>query len=155
MTLHQTRSMLSKWQQSMSMELVNSVKLSHLGVMHEVLSTSALCIIRVLLFISTGAPWLVTVTVINPTTVTVSWSEVQCFNGSGAMTHYLVQCRSIYDGAIRNVATNSSDQETVVSKLSPNFAQWTFRVAAVYNQSIGPFSNFFNSTVSLGEQAYL
>ena len=137
----------------MSMELVHSVKLSHLGVMHEVCSTSSLCIICVPLFISTGAPWLVTVTVINPTTVTVSWSEVKCFNGSGAVTHYLVQCCSIYDGAIRNVATNSSEQDTIVSKLSPNFALWTFRVAAVYNQSIGPFSNFFNSTISLGKQA--
>lgn len=94
------------------------------------------------------------VTVINPTTVTVSWSDVQCFNGSGAVSHYLVQCRSIYDGAIRTVATNSSEQETIVSGLSPNFALWTFRVAAVYNQSIGPFSKFFNSTVSLGKQAY-
>ena len=153
MTLHLTLSMVSKWRQSMSMELVHSVKLSHLGVMHQVRSTSSLCIICEPLFIPTGAPWLVMVTVINPTTVTVSWSEVKCFNGSRAVTHYLVQCRSIYDGAIRNVATNSSEQDTIVSKLNPNFAQWTFRVAAVYNQSIGPFSNFFNSTVSLGKQA--
>ena len=93
-----------------------------------------------------------TVTSVNSTTVIVSWSEVQCFNGSGAVTHYLVQCRSVYDGAIRNVTTNSSEQEMIVSGLSSSFALWTFRVAAVYNQNVGPFSNFFNSTTSLGKQ---
>ena len=111
-----------------------------------------LCIICVPLFIFTGAPRLVMVTSVNSTTVIVSWSEVQCFNGSGAVTHYLVQCRYIHDGAIRNVTTNSSEQEMIVSGLSLNFALWTFRVAAVYNQSVGPFSNFFSSTTSLGNQ---
>ena len=102
-------------------------------------------------FIFTGAPRLVTVTSVNSTTVIVSWSEVQCFNGNGAVTHYLVQCHSIYDGAIRNVTTNSSEQEMIVSGLSSSFALWTFRVAAVYNQNVGPFSNFFNSR-PLGKQ---
>ena len=63
------------------------------------------------------------------TTVTVSWSEVQCFNGSEAVTHYLVQYQSSCDGAVQNV-----------SGLRPNCV-YTFQVAAVgASQRIGPFS---------------
>ena len=83
---------------------------------------------------------MVTVTPDNSTTVTVSWSEVQCFNGSGAVTHYLVQYQSMCDGAVQNVTTGGPVQN--VSGLTPNVALYTFRVAAVgASQKIGPFSN--------------
>ena len=77
-----------------------------------------------------------TVTPVNPTTVTVTWSGVQCFNG----THYLVQYQSLCGGAVQNVTT--ADQVQTVSGLTPNVALYTFRVAAVgASQKIGPFSN--------------
>ena len=89
-----------------------------------------------------GAPQLVTVTPVNSTTVTVSWSEVQCFNGSGAVTHYLVQYQSMCGGAVQNVTTSGTVHETTVSGLTPNVAVYTFRVAGVgASQKIGPFSN--------------
>ena len=102
-----------------------------------------------------GAPRLVSVTPVNSTTVTVSWSEVQCFNGSGAVTHYLVQYQSMCSGPVQNVKTSSTVE--TVSGLVPNAAMYTFQVAAVgASQKIGPFSNPANMTlhgeVSIGHK---
>jgi len=84
---------------------------------------------------------------VNSTTVTVSWSEVHCFNGSGAVTHYLVQYQSMCGGAVQNVTTDSTLQN--VSGLTPNTAVYIFQVAAVMsNEMIGPFSNPANTSVS-------
>ena len=66
---------------------------------------------------------MIVITPVNSTTVTVSWSEVQCFNGSGAVTHYLVQYWSICGGAVQNVTTNGTVQG--VSGLTPNYV-YTF-----------------------------
>ena len=82
------------------------------------------------------------VTPVNSTTVTVSWSEVQCFNGSGAVTHYLVQYQSSCGGVVQNVTTSGTVQ--TVSGLEPNCA-YTFRVPA--SQRIGPFSNLANTSL--------
>ena len=91
-------------------------------------------------------PQLVTVTPVNSTTVTVSWSEVQCFNGSGAVTQYLVQYQSMCGGAVQSVSINGPVQ--TVSGLTPNVAVYTFQVAAVgANQEIGPFSNPANTSL--------
>jgi len=76
---------------------------------------------------------------VNSTTVTVFWSEVQCFNGSGAVTHNLVQCR-IFGGVVKNVTTHDTVQ--TISGLIPNTSVYTFRVAAVWTSGImGPFSH--------------
>ena len=94
---------------------------------------------------------MVSVTPVNSTTVTVSWSEVQCFNGSGPVTHYLVQYQSMCSGPVRIVTTNSLVHTVNISGLTPNVAEYTFRVAAVgASQIIGPFSNPA-STSLLGE----
>ena len=94
-----------------------------------------------------GAPRLVTLTPVNSTTVVLSWSEVQCFNGSGAITHYLVQYQSSCCGG--TVTTDGLVQ--VVSGLTPNTV-YTFRVAAVgASQMIGPFSNPVNTSLT-GQQ---
>ena len=92
---------------------------------------------------STGAPQLVMITPMNSTTVTVSWSEVQCFNGSGAVTHFLVQYWSICGGAVQNAITGGTIQ--TFSGLTPNYV-YTFQVAAVgASQKIGPFGNPANT----------
>ena len=85
------------------------------------------------------------VTLVNSTTVTVSWSEIQCFNGSDheTVTHYLVQYQSLCCGVVQNVTTSGIVQ--TFSGLRPNY-MYTFRVAAVgASQRIGPFSNPANS----------
>jgi len=61
------------------------------------------------------------VSAVNSTTVTVSWSEAQCFNGSGAVTHYLVQYHSMCGGTVQNVTTDSITQ--TISGLTPNTAE--------------------------------
>ena len=82
---------------------------------------------------------MVTIAAVNSTTVTVSWTEIQCFNGSGPVTNYLVQYHSMCSGAVENVTTNDTVQ--TVSGLAPNAAVYTFQVAAVgASQKIGPFS---------------
>ena len=89
---------------------------------------------------------MVTVTPVNSTTVTVSWSEVQCFNGSGTVTHYLVQYWSLCGGTVQSVTTNSLVQN--VAGLEPNVAVYTFRVAAVGSgQKMGLLSNPVNASL--------
>ena len=86
---------------------------------------------------------------VNSTTVTVSWSEVQCFNGSGALavTHYLVQYHSMFGGTVQNVTTDGIAQ--TISGLTPNIAVYTFRVAAVGANGVpGPFSNPANTSAA-------
>ena len=90
-------------------------------------------------------PQLVMVTPVNSTSVTVSWSEIPCFNESGAVTHYLVQYQSLCDGVVQNVTTSGTVQ--TVSGLEPNCV-YTFRVAAVgVSQRIGPFSSPVNTSL--------
>ena len=88
-------------------------------------------------------PQLVMVTPVNSTSVTVSWSEVQCFNES--IIHYLVQYQSLCDGAVQNVTTSGTVQ--TVSGLKPDCV-YTFRVAAVGASSkIGRFSSPVNTSL--------
>ena len=87
------------------------------------------------------------VTAVNSTSVVLSWSEVQCFSGSGAVTHYLVQYHSSCcgGGTVQNVTTDGLVQ--VISGLTPNTV-YTFRVAAVgAGQKIGPFGNPTNTSL--------
>ena len=82
---------------------------------------------------------------VNSTNVNISWSEIQCLNGSEAVTHYLVQYQSLPDGVMKNVTTNGTDH--VVSGLTPNYV-YMFRVAAVgASQKIGSFSNPVNASL--------
>ena len=83
---------------------------------------------------------------VNSTTVTVSWSEVQCFNGSGAVAHYLVQYHYMIGGAVQNVTSDGIAQ--TISGLTPNIAVYTFRVVAFSPNGVtGPFSNPANTSV--------
>ena len=83
------------------------------------------------------------ITPVNSTTVTVSWSAVQCFNGSKAVSQYLVQYQSLCGGAVQNVTTKEIIQ--TFSGLIPNY-KYTFRVAAVgAGKKIGPFSSPVNT----------
>ena len=94
---------------------------------------------------------MVVVTPVDSTTVTVSWSEVQCFNGSGAVTHYFVQYWSICGGVVQNVTTNSLVQN--VSGLALNVAVYTFRVLAVgSSQKMGPLSNPVNTVLYCADE---
>ena len=92
------------------------------------------------------------ITPLNSTTVTVSWSEVQCFNGSGAITHYLVQYQSMCGSAVQNVTTSGIIQ--TFPGLTPNYV-YTFRVAAVgASQKIGPFSNPVNTVPHCADEPW-
>ena len=86
---------------------------------------------------------------VNSTTVSVSWNEVQCFNGSGAVTHYLVQYHALCGGAVQNVTTDGIAQSRTISGLTPNITVYTFRVAAVGTNGVtGQFSNPANTSAA-------
>ena len=53
---------------------------------------------------------------------------------------------------MQNTVTDGSVNETTVSGLTPNASLYTFQVAAVNNQSIGPFSNFLDLATVEGMQ---
>ena len=82
------------------------------------------------------------ITPVNSTTLTVSWSEVQCLNGSETVTHYLVQYQSSCGGSVKNVTTSGLVQN--ISGLTPTCV-YTFQLAAVgASQRIGSFSKHAN-----------
>ena len=82
---------------------------------------------------------------VNSTVVNVSWIEIQCFNGSETVTHYIVQYQSLFGGVVQNVTTNGTVQ--MVSGLTPNYT-YTFQVAAVgAGKKIGPFSSPVNTSL--------
>ena len=88
-----------------------------------------------------GAPQLLVVFPMN-SVINVSWSEIQCLNGSETVTHYLVQYQSLCGGVVQNVTTNGTVQ--TVSGLTQNCV-YTFQVAAVgAGEKMGPFSNPVN-----------
>ena len=90
---------------------------------------------------------------VNSTNVNISWSEIQCLNGSEAVTHYIVQYQSLCGGVVQNVTTNGTDQ--IISGLRPNCA-YTFQVAAVgASQKIGPFSNPVNTSLPGVSRRYI
>ena len=128
--------MLSKWPQSMSMELVHLLTPSYSEASGsrflDIVTTIECCSFFIHFFVigHPHPPRLMAVHPVNSTTVTVSWSEVQCFNGSGAVTHYLVQYQSMCGGAVQNVTTNGLVQTVNISSLTPN-SGYTFKVAAV------------------------
>ena len=96
---------------------------------------------------------MVVVSPVNSTTVTVSWSEVLCFDGTGTVTHYLVQYQSMFAGIIPNRTMDGIGIVKTISGLTPNATTYTFEVAAVgINQMIGPFSNPTNVS-ALGKHA--
>ena len=136
------------------MERAHSVNQSHSEVNHKHVLEYSECMLLVYcispLYIGPPhPPHFEMVTPVNSTTVTVSWSEVQCFNGSGPVTHYLLQYQSMCGGAVQNVTTNSTVQ--TVSGLGPNAAVYIFRVAAVgASQKIGLFSAIAGTSL-LGE----
>ena len=85
---------------------------------------------------------MVMVTPVNSTSVTVFWSEGQCFNES--ITHYLVQYQSSCGGGVQNVTTSVTYTVQTVSNLEPNCV-YTFQVAAV---GVGRFSSPVNISLS-------
>ena len=55
----------------------------------------------------TGTPQFKMIIPVNSITVVLSWSEVYCLTGSGAITHYLVQYHSsCCGGSVQNVTTD-------------------------------------------------
>ena len=123
----------------MSMELEHLVNPSHSEVNYKHALGYSECTLLVYR-ISIGPPHppqLVAVTPVNSTTVTVSWSEVQCFNGSGAVTHYLVQYHSMCGGSVRNVTTSGTIR--TISGLTLSI-EYIFQVAVIDVNGTGPFS---------------
>ena len=126
----------------MSMELEHLVNPSHSEVKYKHALGYSECTLLVYcispLYIGPPhPPWLMAVTPVNSTTVIVSWSEVQCFNGSGVVTHYLVQYQFMCGGAVQNVTTSGTVQ--TISGLTLN-TEYTFQVAAIDVNGTGPFS---------------
>ena len=129
----------------MLMEPACSVNPSHWEVNDKQTFGCMKCILTIFIVGAPQHPQVVIATPVNSSTVTVSWSEIQCFNGSGAVTHYLVQYQSLCDGVVQNVTTSGTVQ--TVSGLTPNCV-YTFRVAAVgAGEKAGPFSNPVNASL--------
>ena len=70
--------------------------------------------------------------------VNVSWNEIECIERNGMITNYTVEFSSLGGSIIPGVLMVK--RRFTASGLTP-FTNYTFRVAGVNSNGIGPFSN--------------
>ena len=85
-----------------------------------------------------SAPLLHTAVTINSTAVSLSWDEVNCTDRNGVITGYIVQY--IFTGGM-TVTVNISATTSVVIAGLIKFRLYSFSVAAINDNGIGPYSN--------------
>ena len=83
-----------------------------------------------------SAPLLHTPVTINTTAVSLSWDEVNCPDHNGVITEYIVQ----YTGRT-TVTVNINATTSVVIAGLIRFRLYSFSVAAINDNGIGPYSN--------------
>ena len=71
--------------------------------------------------------------------VNVSWNEIECIERNGMITNYTVEFSSLEGSVIPGVLM-VDERRFIASGLAP-FTNYTFRVAGVNSNGIGPFSN--------------
>ncbi len=84
------------------------------------------------------------------TNITLTWTEIDCLDGNGIITSYIIQYG---EGTNRNIFINTQSNATthLIPGLKP-FTQYTFTVAGVNSVNTGPFSlqqkkvNIINNT---------
>ena len=79
-----------------------------------------------------------TTVTINSTAVSLSWDEVNCTDRNGVITGYIVQY-TITGGM--TVTVNISATTSVVIAGLIKFGLYSFSVAAINDNGIGPYSN--------------
>ena len=71
--------------------------------------------------------------------VNVSWNEIECIERNGMITNYTVEFSSLGGSVVPGVLM-VNERRFTASGLTL-FSNYTFRVAGVNNNGIGPFSN--------------
>ncbi len=87
----------------------------------------------------TGSPGVPSASTIMSTNITLTWTEIDCLEGNGVITSYIIQYG---EGTNRNITINTQSNATthLITGLKP-FTQYTFTVAGVNSVNSGPFSN--------------
>ncbi len=72
------------------------------------------------------------------TNITLTWTEIDCLDGNGVITSYIIQYG---EGTNRKITINTQSIATthLITGLRP-FTQFTFTVAGVNSVKTGPFS---------------
>ena len=88
--------------------------------------------------VPSGFPGMLTVTSLTSTNISLTWTPITCIEQNGIITSYDIQYgqRSTRDMMI----TTSSATSHTISDLLP-FTYYTFRVAGVNSEGMGPFSS--------------
>ncbi len=86
-----------------------------------------------------GSPGVPTASMIMSTSITLTWTEIDVSERNGVITSYRIQYG---EGTNRNILINTQSNATthLITGLKP-FTQYTFTVAGVSSDGIGPFSN--------------
>ena len=85
--------------------------------------------------------------IINTTTISLSWREVNCTERSGVITGYSVHY-SIVGGMDTTIIVGTNVTSTVISGLN-SCTRYSVQVAAINSNGIGPYSD--NKTVYIGK----
>ncbi len=85
-----------------------------------------------------GAPVLLVPVIINSTAVSLSWDDVNCTDRNGIITGYIVQY-TITGGMTVTVNINATNSVVIAGLIK--FRVYSFSVAAINDNGIGPYSN--------------
>ena len=97
-----------------------------------------------------GAPVLLVPVIINSTAVSLLWDEVNCTDRNRVITGYIVQYT--ITGGITVTVNISANTSVVIAGLI-KFKVYSFSVAAINDNGIGPYSNeqmFYTGLSSIG-----
>ena len=87
-----------------------------------------------IVIVPTGSPQGITPSVTSRS-VSVSWNEIECIERNGMITNYTVEFSSLGGSGVLMV----NERRFNASGLTP-FTNYTFRVAGINSNGVGPFS---------------
>ena len=87
----------------------------------------------------TGSPGVPSASTIISTSITLTWTEIDCLDRNGVITSYMIQYGEGTNKDI-TITTPSSATTHLITGLKP-FTQYTFTVGGVNSVGTGPFSN--------------
>lgn len=92
---------------------------------------------NLLSIVPSGVPESLNITASNLTSITINWSDVQCFDRNSDITEYIIK----FNGA----STTFKTLQFTASQLFPS-TTYTFQIAAMSDNGTGPFNNITGST---------
>ncbi len=88
----------------------------------------------------TGSPGALIATSITFTSITLSWTEINCLDRNGIITRYMIKYGEGHTTMDRIIGTKTNDTFYLITGLKP-YTTYNFIIAGVNSVKTGPFSS--------------